>query len=155
MTTTAKMKRLMMVLPIAAAILLPGCATHMDVAEGFVRLDDPGFYDVKAISADGVSVAARRVSVPGDSTLEFWAQAVGNELTAQGYAPQPAEAITSDAGQPGKLLWFSREIQGRAYTYATALYVRGSRLLLAEAGGPADAFEQHEPAIRQSLRSAR
>jgi hypothetical protein len=149
------MTRLMTLPAALALVLVAGCATQMDIAEGFVRLEEPGLYDVKAISADGVSIAARRVDIQRDSTLEFWSEAVGNDLASEGYSQEKGEEVISAAGEKGKLLWFSRELQGQRYTYATALYPSGGRLLLGEAGGPADAFEKHRAAVRKSLLSVR
>jgi hypothetical protein len=147
------MKRL---LTLSAVLLtFAGCQTQMEVPEGFVRLEQPGRYDVKAISPDGVSVSARRIDVPDDSTLDFWVEAVGNELTAGGYTHIQNEDVTDAAGHPGRLLWFDRELEGRRYTYVTGLYTLSNRLLVAEAGGPADAFETRRKAIRESLLSVR
>ena len=149
---------------ILSAMLLVGCTSQMTVPEPFVRLDNPGLYDTKAISADGVTIAARRIDVPADSTLAFWTRAVTDELVAQGYRQDDAEDVTAArqgsrqaaGGQEGKLLWFSRELDGRRYTYVTALFpTAAGQVLLAEAGGPADAFEEHRAAVREALLSVR
>jgi len=137
---------------------LPGCLTTMDTPTNFVVVDrgDLGNYKVKAVSAGGVVVGLRMEDNPKRGTLEFWSEAIGDELTAaRGYKPVKSEPVTSASGLPGRLMEFSTMQQGSQFTYMVALYVTSAQVALAEAGGKTDALSKRAAEIRASLLSVR
>ena len=139
--------------------LFPGCAMHtMDIPANFVAVDKSALdgYDVRAVSADGVAVGLRSQSNPKNGSVEFWAEAIQNELTAsKGYKLEKEEPLTSASGASGKLLVFSAQQSGADFTYMLAVFVRGDAILIAEAGGKADAVKPKMDALKAALRSAR
>ncbi len=139
---------------------LGGCGDRMTVPEGFVELDAEhrGIYDQRAVSADGVVLAVRRIDVEGSADADFWARAVANRLTqARGYTLESSEPLARAGRRAphGRLLRFTAPRDGAPHVYLVALYAQPSHVLLAEAGGPRDAFAPIEPQVRDALRSVR
>ena len=141
----------------AVAPLLGGCAGNLDLPSNFVELppEETGRYDVKAVSADGVLIALRRMDNPKNGTADFWAKAVENELTSRGHSLIESVPVTSESGSAGRLLTFTRDQKGQSFTYILGVFVKGKRLLIAEAGGKTDAFDKRKAEISKSLLSVR
>jgi hypothetical protein len=152
------MKRAMIIATVLLAAGLGGCRATMDLPASFVDAgrENRGIYDLRAVSADGAVLAARRQENPQKGTLEFWVDAVRNEMTtARGYALTGSEAVTSAGGTPGRLMTFSATRQGVQYTYLLAVYRKGPDVLIAEAGGKADVMAARAGEVRQALLTAR
>jgi hypothetical protein len=136
-----------------------GCLMQtLSLPPNFIKVDKPsqGAYAVRGVSADGVVVALRTESNPEGGTLDFWTEAVTDQMTRdRGYSAAGSEAVKSDAGLPGRLLKFSTHRQGTAFTYLLAVYVQGGNILIAEAGGKADTVEEKLADLRKSLLSVR
>lgn len=153
-------RRSVWVLLLLCGLALGGCVpeVRMDLPHDFVPLkeDDRGGYDVRGVSADGVVLAARGADNAQGGSLAFWTEAVRNELTAsRGYTFESTEPIVSRAGTPGTLTTFSTRYGGAPARYIAAVFVRGEGLLVAEAGGKAEAVAGREAVIREAIRSVR
>lgn len=152
---------------VALTALLAGCGPKLDLPEAFVSVDesDLGPYEVRGVSADGVVIALRESKSPANGTLEFWAEAVKNELvTNRNYTAQASETITTHSNLEGRLLTFKAVRSGHPFTYMTAVYVEQTvtdwllkrrTVLVAEAGGKAKAIEPHLEKVKESFRSVR
>ena len=140
-----------------AACLIAGCAPALELPAGFVELgpDQSGRYDFKAVSADGVVIALRRIDNSKNATVEFWAKAIENELTWRGHSLVENVPVTSEEGTPGQLMTFTGQREGQEFTYILGVFVKGGRILLTEAGGKADAFGKRQAEIGKSLLSVR
>jgi len=151
------MKRTLSLTMLAAA--LAGCGPAMDLPDDFVQAHKPGRdgYRVRGVSADGVVAGVRdSYENPANGTLRFWATAIRNELTrSRGYVPAGDEAVTSDAGRPGRLMTFQAKRSGAAFTYVVAVYVTDRHVHVAEAGGRAEAVQPRMAALKTSLLSVR
>jgi len=121
------------------------------------RVDEPGgLHQMRAVSADGVVLALRSHDNPRQGTLEFWSEAVKNELVGfRGYKLAGKEAIQSQAGRPGKLLSFATEQKGTMFTYMLAVFVPGRQVLIAEAGGKAQAVQPKAEALKKAMLSVK
>jgi hypothetical protein len=141
-------------LAVAAAA---GCQPAMVLPDGFVPVEEqPGLHQMRAVSADGVVLALRSHENPKRGTLAFWSEAIKNELvSAKGYKLVREEPVRSQVGRHGVLLTFTTEQKGTPFTYMTAVFVTGGQVLLAEAGGKADAVKPKLKAITKALLSAR
>ncbi|MHC4982024.1 MAG: hypothetical protein ACYTF6_02510 [Planctomycetota bacterium] len=143
---------------LAGAFAIAGCAGDMDLPENFVhvgkdKLDD---YHVRGISADGVVVGLRSEDNAKKGTIEFWTQAIEDELkTGRGYKLTASEEIESRGGLAGRLMTFSTHLRGAEFKYLLAIYLKGDKVLIAEAGGKADVLDKHAPALREALLSVR
>jgi len=147
-----------LVVLLLCACVLCGCAGTMTLPANFVPVekDQLGPYLVRGISADGVVIALRCETNPKEGTLDFWVNAVTNQLAgAAGYKLEKSDALTSDAGVPGKLLTFSAQIEGAPFTYLAAVFVKGSTILVAEAGGKTDAVAPKMEEIRKAFLTAK
>jgi len=146
---------LALVLAVAATVAAAGCAAHtMTLPANFVPFDKPGAgpYIVRGVSADGVVAGLRTQENRKEATLDFWAEAVKNELVeGRGYKFQAAEDIRAAGGQAGRLLSFTSESSGVDFTYLVALYVLPDTIILAEAGGKTDALKPKLADIKKAL----
>ena len=153
------MNRLFLLAALAAVIGATGCNLRtLSLPPDFIKVDksEQGAYAVRGVSADGVVVGLRSEPNPEGGTLGFWTAAVTNQMvTDRGYKPAGAEDVKSEAGTPGRLLTFSAERQGTAFTYLVAVYLQGADILIAEGGGKAELVEAKRADIRKSLLSAR
>jgi hypothetical protein len=121
-----------------------------------VQRADLGDYDQRVVSADGVVIGVRSQSTHSAGTLEFWSQALANELVAsKGYQLASTEDAPATNGRTCKVMTFRYSLRGNSMTYLLAVFVDGRDVLLAEAGGKSEAVQKQLLAIRQSLLSAR
>lgn len=149
------MKNLTIALALIVMVASAGCQRTMDIPTDFVPAYS-GAHPVWAVSADGVVVALRKpYENPKNGTLEFWAKAAKNELTDRGYKLASDEEIISESGLAGRLLSFSAEKKGVAFSYLLAVYVHRGEVLIAEAGGKAEAVKPKTEDIKNALFSVR
>lgn len=152
------MKRTLL-LAALAAVVLTGCVTRtMTLPPNFINVDKDamGIYAVRAVAPDGAMVSLRTEKNPQNGTLDFWTQAVTNQLTqGRGYKVVKSEEVTSDAGLPGRLLTFSTERKGVTFTYLVALFLQGQEILIAEAGGKSEAMDPRAAELCKSLLTAK
>ena len=145
----------MLILAVAA---MAGCTRTMALPPDFVKVEGSGFGScaVRGISADGVMVALRSERGPAGGTLGFWTEAITHQVVGGlGYKAAGDEAVESAAGVPGRVLTFTAEKQGVAFTYVVAVFVQGGDLLVAEAGGRTDAVGPKRAGIRRALLTVR
>jgi hypothetical protein len=149
---------------IAVAVMLlavmgwAGCMLHsMDLPPDFVSVDKGylGPYVVRAVAADGVMVALRVEPNPERGTLAFWTEAITNQMAGQGYKAAKCEDVTAATGEAGRLLTFSVQKQGVAFSYILAVFVKGNDILIAEAGGKAATVEPKLAEIKKALLTAK
>ena len=134
-----------------------GCAPEIKVPDNFVSTGNAynSIYDMRAVSADGVVIAARTVNNPKNGTLKFWTTAIQGELADSGHKLTDTKSVTSDSGVDGKLMTFSRRNRGQTFTYLVAVFIDGSRILVAEAGGEVEVYKAHEEDIESAMLSVR
>ena len=140
------------------AACIPACTDRMELPANFVELDrsERGTYDVRGISADGVVVALRHYPNPKGGSLEFWAEAVKNELTrGRGYTLEDTKEVKSASGVPGQMMTFTARRRGAPAEYVVGVFVTSQRVLVAEAGGKKEALTPRLEEIRTCLLSAR
>ncbi len=148
----------MSILPAALLmVFLAGCGPTIEMPDGFVEVGDDqrGSYDVRGVSADGVVVAVRTQGNEQNGSLAFWAKSIENEMAGRGYKLDAAEDIISAAGVAGRKFTFTADRAGMAYTYLLGLYVRDRDIVIAEAGGKADAVAPLTEGINKAIRSVR
>ncbi len=149
--------RLSSALTVLALGALSGCRATLDVPPGYVRLREPAFYDLKAVSARGCVIALKvRPNEDATADLTFWSQAVEHQkVDLDGLRLAGRESIKSDKGLDGVLFNFELgEGQGKV-TYLTALYVTPQRISTVEVGGPADMVTQDLEKLRKAILSVR
>jgi hypothetical protein len=146
----------LLILVLAAVSVAAGCRpTRLELPESYVRLAEPGYaHTDRVVSADGVYIGLRRGQRSEDGSLDFWAKAIRNQLAGgKGYVLTGESAITSADGVAGKRLDFTCPINDREFAYTLAVWVHGGQVIVAEAGGPKEAFEADAAKIAGSLSS--
>jgi hypothetical protein len=137
--------------------VLAGCAPSLDVPPGYVKMRQPGGYDLKAVSARGSVIAlTARPNEDASADLTFWSQAVEHQkVDLDGLRLAGREPIKTNTGLDGVLFSFELgEGQGKV-AYLVALYVTPQRIYTVEVGGPADAIAGDMDKLRQAIVSLR
>ncbi len=142
---------------VVAASMACGGSFDVKTAPGFVKVQEKNaVYDYRAIAPEGVAVAVRAVDVADNTNVGFWERAVmlrTREL--DGYALTTATDVKSADGTSGRELTFGHDEQGKPYIYRVRLYLTGSKLVIAEAGGAKDSMEQWKSSVDWMLGSVR
>ena len=146
-------RTLILTLSLVATLFGSGCSRGFDIKtpDGFAELDDAEGYRYRATSADGVVLAVRREKNEPKGSLDFWAAAVGNELTSRGYGKPAVESLKSQNGTAGKKLAFRTVKNGRPSVLWVAVFVSDDRVVVVETGGDADHFSQVESKVSAAL----
>jgi len=137
--------------------VLAGCTATLDVPKGYVKLHNPVFYDLKAVSARGCVIALKaRPNEDASADLMFWSQAVEHQkVDLDGLHLAGREEIKSKQGLDGVLFNFELgEGEGKV-TYVTALYVTPQRIYTVEAGGPTGLVKEDMEKLRAAVLSIR
>jgi hypothetical protein len=143
-------------MPICAALLMSGCSA-IDPPEGYVRVKDQTFYDVKAVSPRGHVIALKsRPNEDRSADLKFWTQAVEyQKVDIDGMKLIDRESIKSSGGLEGTLFHFESGEGQAKITYLVALYVTPTRITTVEATGPTTALAMDMDKLRKSMFSVR
>jgi len=129
-----------------------GPSFQVTTPNGFLELPEPGQYDYRATTADGLVLAAREISNSGEGSLEFWSRAVENQLRLnEGYALLESRSIRSKDQVPGVELRFGHDFGAKPHLYYVALFVKPSKLYLVEVGGTKELVLKSASAIEQAL----
>ena len=146
-----------LVLCTAFALLPQACASfHIQTPGGFAELSDDARYDYRATNADGVVLAVRAVANEPEAGLDFWSRVVDERLRRQGYVGDgPSETLHDARGIPGTVFRYHATHEGRAHRYVVAVFVRGNKVFVVEAGGDREVFDPASPAVERALRSFR
>ncbi len=138
-------------------LLLAACGrSYVQTAPGFVEVKHDPTYDFRAIAPDGVAVAVRRVSVDDKTDLAFWERAVllrTREL--EGYALLSSTNVRASDGTAGRELVFGHDEQGKPFEYRMRLFISGSKLVVAEAGGAKENMDRWRTSVDWMLASVR
>ena len=142
---------------LALSLLAPACASfHLNTPSGFAELADDAHYDYRATNADGVVIAVRALRNEPEANLEFWGRVVDERLRRQGYVPDGDPApVQSANGVPGVMFRYGATVGGRAHRYQVAVFVRGKKVFVLEAGGDQEVFDPAAPAVARAFRSFR
>lgn len=149
--------KLGLVLVLLLTVATVGCGkSALQAAPGFVEVKDDPTYDYRAIAPDGVAVAVRKVDVDDKTDLPFWERAVmlrTREL--EGYALVAQNDVKSSDGTKGRELVFGHDEQGKPFEYRMRLFVHGSHLVIAEAGGAKENMDRWRTSVDWMLASVR
>jgi len=138
---------------LAAIALLAGCATIRPVLEaprGFAEYGDKLIY--RAVSPEGVLLRVRLVANDPPQSLEFWAEALENQLSGSGYARLGKEPFEAPAGK-GILYEWAAPVGEEDWIYLSGLCVTTRGIAVAEAAGEYGTYQKRRQAIIESLRS--
>jgi hypothetical protein len=129
-----------------------GCQTSkMNPPSGFVEVDSYG--EFRAVSPEGITLAYKAQNNPETGDLAFWSKAVKRSLVQKGHTFEQEEKVETRSGMNGVLLKLTKMRSGTQFTYWVALYVRGAKVHVVQAGGKSEDFESHSQEIRKSMQS--
>jgi hypothetical protein len=138
------------------ALLLAACigpGPRPDVPAGYVTVRATGDAVLSAVSPDGNRLIVRSHENPPEGTLEFWREAVRNELVAgRGYELLESSAIAGPADHPGWEFLFRVDRPEGPYLYLVTVRVEGRTVVTAEAGGAEASLREDLPELRRALR---
>jgi hypothetical protein len=137
------MEAAMRVLPLL--IVLAACGGPQlapPTPKGFVEIPDKYPYHYRAVTADGLVIAARAIEHDPRGELGFWSEAVTNQLRRAGYALLDQREVTTTAGLAGTQLRFGHDEGQRPHLYYVTLFVTDATIYLLEAGGTREQVEQ-------------
>ncbi len=146
----------------AWGLVVAGCAPRVATPSGFVSLSDPGSYNYRATSADGVVLAAREVEDESEGDVEFWARAVENEMRYRGgYALIERRPVGTKGGLKGTQLRFGHDEGSEPHLYYVTvlvgeetswLFFSSPKLYVLEAGGTKKLVEKHAAQIDWAIK---
>lgn len=148
-------KHLLLALSLSLSLFGAGCSRGFDIKtpDGFAELDSSDDYRYRATSADGVVLAVRREKNDPKGSLQFWASAIGNELSERGYGTPETERVKSKDGTAGQRLEYKTHKNGRPNVLWITVFVSDSRIVVVETGGDAEHFKKVEKELATAVAS--
>jgi hypothetical protein len=140
----------------ALMLAASGCSA-IDPPDGYVKVKEQEFYDLKAVSAHGNVIALKtRANEDKSANLEFWSQAVEyQKVDIDGMKLAKKESIKSKSGLDGVLFDFEAGEGQAKISYLVALYVTPMKIYTVEATGPTKAITEEREKLRTSMLSLR
>jgi hypothetical protein len=141
-----------------ALLLAGGCGAgfHHPTPKGFVKLEDQERYDFRAVTADGLVIAAREIEHEPKGEVDFWVQAVANHMRQRGgYALLETRDVKTARGLAGKQLRFGHDEGSRPHLYYLTLFVTDETIYVLEAGGTREQMETSDKDIQAAVNDFR
>ncbi|HET6613726.1 MAG TPA: hypothetical protein VFG83_17120 [Kofleriaceae bacterium] len=141
-----------------AAAALTACGPSFSYAtpHGFVELEPRDPYDYRAVTADGLVLAAREIDHDPKGDLAFWTEVITNHLRQRGgYALLATKPIKTAEGLAGAQLRFGHDEGSRPYLYYVTVLVTDDTIYVLEAGGTKAQVEAHAADIASATHNFR
>lgn len=150
------MKKLVFALLFAFAACRP---FDIKTAPGFLELkEESSSYAYRATTPEGVVVGVRVVDLEGEGSddLAFWTRALTIQMRdVSGYALLETHDAQSLDGVKGRQLRFGHDESGKPYVYWLTFFTSGKKLVIVEAGGAKEKFDQAAPSVQWMIQSVR
>ena len=140
---------------VIAVFGLASCAVTPDasIPEGYVSVPTGGDEILSAVAPTGNRMVVKRHTNPPEGTLEFWRDAVRNELVdGRGYEVVESQGAAGAGGTPAWEMLFRVTRQEGAYLYLVTVRVAGGSVIVAEAGGQEASIRPDLDGLRQAMR---
>lgn len=143
----------------ALALVGAGCKLHAELPPGFLRLDAGGG-ELKATTPDGARLWVREFDDDDEGSLEFWADAVADDLVRnRGYVPAGTDTIHDGSGREGVLQRYTVQHDGSPHGYLIAIFVVAgtwsSTIRVAEFTAESARFDELEEGVRGAIATLR
>jgi hypothetical protein len=139
--------------------LLAGCAIHADVPDRFLKLKNDR-HEFKATSADDAIFWVRRFDSQGeDSNLDFWQEALTNNLVkGRGYTLVQSDTVQTRGGVEGRTLVLEATVGGETKRELFAIFLKerlwgDPSIYVAEYVAPKALFDQYLEQVREAIQS--
>lgn len=148
-------KPLLIITTLGLCTFVAGCSRGFDIKtpDGFAELDGSSDYRYRSTSADGVVIAVRREKNEPFGSLDFWSAVLENELERRGYRASETKSVKSKDGATGTQLRLTKHDGGRPNVLWVTVFVRGSHLVVIEAGGDAEHFARVKGQVDSAVQS--
>jgi len=125
---------------------------HHPTPNGFVKLEDQYNYDYRAVTADGLVLAARAIRHKPKGEIGFWKKAVVNQMRQRGgYALLGEKDVKTRSGLDGVQLRFGHDESRTPHLYYVTLFVTEDTIFLLEAGGSKKQVEESTAQIDEAV----
>jgi hypothetical protein len=139
-----------LLLAICLALLTASCSRiRIEQPEGFAEIKGGDRY--RAISPEGMLLGVRTVKNYPKKDLDFWAEALRNQLEKEGYKLISGDETFQVGERKGVLYEWGVPLGNESYIYLTAIVVMENRIAIAEAGGEHTVYRRYKNAILKSL----
>ncbi len=146
----------MKALVIAAAVLaFAACTLTPDpgVPEGYVSVPPRGDEVLSTVAPNGNRMVVKQHANPPAGTLEFWREAVQNELVdGRGYEVVESLGVAGAGGAPAWEMLFKVTRREGTYLYLVTLRLAGDSVIVAEAGGQEASIRPDLDGLRKAMR---
>ena len=146
------------VLPLCL-LTLTSCAIQANVPDKFLKLENDQ-YQLKATSADNAIFWVRRFdSQQQDSNLDFWAEALINNLVkGRGYTLVDSSELQTRSGRKGRAMVLEATVGGETQRELFAIFTKerlwgGPSIYVAEYVAPKALFDQYLDNVREAIQS--
>lgn len=120
------------------------------IPAGFAPYTQAG--KIKAVSPEGIIYRVRSVDNKPFAELTFWKEALKKRMLDAGYIFLNEAPIEADA-QEGYLLELTAPYGQQDYTYLMAVFVRGKKIIIAEAAGEVSDLAARRAAILEAIQN--
>ena len=155
------MKTSLRAVAVLGLTLMASCAIQADLPKKFLELQSDS-YQLKATSADDAIFWVRRFDgQTKDSTLEFWSEALKNNLVgARGYTLVESKTVKTKAGREGHAMVLEATVGGETQRELCVVFLQpgswgSSSIYVAEYVAPKAVFEQYLGQVMESIQSLR
>ena len=138
--------------------LLTGCLS-IEAPDRFV-VTSASSSQLKAISTDDAVLWVRQFADPAEGDLEFWYEALKNDLVDnRGYTVLDEKPVEDEKLRKGREMTSEVTVQGIPHRYLMTLFVEerwgDNRIRVAEFVAPKTVFDDHVEGVRASIRTLR
>ncbi|MCP4676805.1 MAG: hypothetical protein GY854_15085 [Deltaproteobacteria bacterium] len=148
------MQRIITHLGLALSLLLVVACTPpytMTQPKTFKRFEESR--DFRMITADGVMLKARQVDNYPEATLEFWTDAMGRHMEAQGYVLKSKDCFKTAKGKNGCTIDLVLPHGAEDWVLSETLFVVDDQIVIVEAAGPFDRFALIEKDLETAMKT--
>jgi len=135
----------------AALLLAAACSTPIKLPSSFVQLRDDG-EGFRAVTSDDARVWVRRMYEPTLGDIAFWAETLKRDFVDErGYELVGEGEAANAAGETGRWIEVTANVQGDRVDYLVAVWVDGNWLKVVEFAAAHDVYVERVEAVKAAL----
>jgi hypothetical protein len=147
-----------MVLLVGVCVFLCACSYFsVETPRGFAEIPQEQIRQnsviYKAVSPEGLRFRVRKEENYPLMSLDFWTQALKNQLQKEGYTLIGEERDFQTEQRSGVYFEWGLPYGNETYMYLTSIIVCNDEILVIEAAGEASLFNKYKDALVSSLKS--
>ena len=131
-------------------LMYSGCGITGVKPNGFAEYQSWFSGDHKSISAGGIVFKVQKFKPRPQAPVNFWKEAVLDQMTASGYVFVDSAGI-KDSKNQGAWVEFAVPIGQKDYSYLVAVFTRGEKITLVETAGEVSVFQKKKSEILEAI----